>query len=146
MATAYRKACEADIDAGLEVLRAAKAVSTKAWVKHADYDSGKAYLYATLRGETGASAFMVGGFLVVLRPAVSWETGQLRLVEEVMLRVGPGGTLSDVIAFAEQMARRVEAKAVVFGTAFSDRDEILSAAYQRHGYREEARLLYKDIT
>ena len=147
MDTSFRKATASDVELALDILAGFKESSTKQWIKQTNREPARLYLLETVAGRTGASAFVVNdGMLLVLRPHILWETGALRLTEEVMMRIGPGGSLSNVIEVAEHFARKIGATSVVFGTAFSDRDAALSAAYQRHGYREEARLLYKEIT
>lgn len=104
------------------------------------------YLADALAERNGAHCYMIGGIFFMFRVVYSWPKGAPILVEEMVLRMGPGASLSAVTNFAEIMAKELGCVGVVFGTAFSDRDETLSAAYQQLGYQEEARLLYKEIT
>lgn len=146
MATSFRKATMADIELALDVLASIKATSSKQWVKQTSREAAMPYLAATVAGDTGAVALVIeGGLLLIVRQGINWETGQLRLFEEMMVRIGPGGTLKDVTSVAEEVAKGLGATSVVFGTAFSERDATLSAAYQRLGYQEAARLLYKEL-
>ena len=133
----------------MAALYRAKAIAqrrcTKKHIEETYHEPVEAYLRDALAGKNGAHAYHIGGMFFMFRVVYSWQKGATVLVEELVLRLAPGGGLSEVTTVAEAMAKELGCVGVVFGTAFSDRDEALSAAYQRLGYQEEARLLYKEI-
>lgn len=118
----------------------------KKHIEQTSHEPAEKYLRDALEGKNGALCYMIGGIFIMFRIVYAWSKGAKVLVEELVLRVGPGASLRDVTTFVEIMAKELGCVGVVFGTAFSDRDETLSAAYQQLGYQEEARLLYKEIT
>jgi hypothetical protein len=150
MDTSLRRAGPDDLQPLMTALYRAKRLAlrrcNKAHIRQTYHEPVERYLRDALAGTSGSHCYHVGGMFFMFRVAYSWQKGAPILVEELVLRLGPGGTLADVTVVAETMARELGCVGVVFGTAFSDRDETLSAAYQQLGYQEEARLLYKEIT
>jgi hypothetical protein len=72
-------------------------------------------------------------FFVVWQEGQPWFSGESILQEVMVLRIGPGGSLGEVVEFLHDTAKHLGCSAVMAGTFFSINDELCSALYRRAG-------------
>jgi len=118
-----------------------KAEAKVAWLKNADPHLAVATLMAG--GEIKAA--MVGGLCVLYSSGAPWYSHKRILHETGIVRLYPGGKLTDVLSYLESEAELVGACTVVLGTAASHRSVALQRLYQNAGYTFNDTVLVKLI-
>lgn len=113
--------------------------ANKLWFKGVDPEY---VLTQILQGHVKAA--LLEHYLVVFDIGGVWYNPELLYVEErLVLAVSPGGRLSDVTTFLEELARLNGAEYVGVGTALAHNDEALSRMYSAEGYQPSGITLTK---
>lgn len=112
----------------------------KTWFKYIDLDQVLKVFFSA------EEAWIIDeAFLVIYEVDTPWYNDQVKyLVEHTVFRLGPGGSLANVVAFLERRREEAGAVLVCVGTALSRTDAALASEYIKLGFRPETSLLVKE--
>lgn len=90
-------------------------------------------------------AYIVNGYLVVYDITTMWWSDTPILAEQLVFALEPDSSFLSVIEFFEAKAIEVGAKYIAVGTALSKSDRALAAVYAKHGFKQMAINLAKEV-
>ena len=114
----------------MKALERAKKRCSKIWLHTIDIDC----VMEMIRSRD--TSYVVEGYLVVYDVVVPFYSRLPVLAEVMVLRIGRGGTISDVAAFLQAKAQEAGCPTQHAGTAFSFNDDTLANLYIKEGFSQ----------
>lgn len=114
--------------------------TNKEWFKFVDVE----HVLTLIQTGLMPTALLDDSYLVLYTIGAPWYHPSIQFVQEqLVLRVGAGGTLRKVTDFLEHKAKFHNAAGVAVGTALAHNDESLKRMYAKRGYNQQGVQLLK---
>lgn len=116
--------------------------TNKVWFEYVDLD----HVLSTILTGAMPAAIVDDSYLVMYDHGTPWYNPNITVLEEVMvIKIAPGGSFDNVVAFLQSQGRLHHASFVSVGTALAMQDDTLAGVYQRYGFQTSAHQLVKPL-
>lgn len=116
--------------------------TNKVWFEYVDLD----HVLSTILTGAMPAAVVDDAYLVMYDHGTPWYNPNITVLEEVMvIKIAPGGSFDNVVAFLQSKGRLHNASLVSVGTALAMQDDTLAGWYERHGFQVSAHQLVKPL-
>lgn len=86
------------------------------------------------------SVILDNGLLLVYSVGSPWYSAKVILAEEMVLRIGEGGTFNDLCSLLDDLADEYNVACTVVGTALARNDRAVARLYEHNGFHIDGSL------